>query len=136
RRIGRGDLRDLSQYRPQWRGRAHDLFKHRGAIDLFAQREILAPRTLFGPFAIVDVGSRRVPAQREPLFVADRVVLHEEPAVLSIVAPRALLELEGDAACEGVAPLLLQARDVVGMEDARAEARGGDFSDREAGVLE
>jgi hypothetical protein len=52
-RIGRGDLGHLDQHRSQGCGRAHDLFKHRGAIDVFAQRKILALRALFGPLAIV-----------------------------------------------------------------------------------
>jgi len=50
---------------------SHDLFKHRGAIDVLAQREILVLRALFGPLAIVDVYGRRVPAEH-PCLVVDQ----------------------------------------------------------------
>jgi len=107
-----------------WRSDAaepDDLFEHRGAVDVFAQREILALRALFGSLAIIDVGARRVPAQRLTVLIPHRVVLYEEPPVLAIMAPSALLELEGHATREGVPALLPQARHVFRM---KKRARG------------
>src|SRR3989441_8516338 len=54
-----GDLRDLCEHLAQRRRGADDLFEHRGAVDVFAQRAILALRALFGSLAIIDVGARR-----------------------------------------------------------------------------
>src|SRR6185295_16586560 len=51
--------------------------------------------------------------------------LHEEPPVLAVVAPSALLELEGHATREGVPALLPQARHVFRMKHARAEIGRG-----------
>src|SRR5258707_1235576 len=81
-------------------------------------------------------GRRRAPAQRLAVLIPYRVVLHEEPPVLAIVAPRALLELEGHATREGAAALLPQARHVFRMKHARAEICRGHLRDRETGVLE
>ncbi len=134
--ICRGDLRDLCEHLAERRRGADDLFEHRGAVDIFAQREILITHALFGPLAIIDVGARRVPAQRLTVLIPYRVVLHEEPPVLAIVAPSALLEVEGHATREGVPALLPQARHVFRMKNARAEIGRGHLRDRESGVLE
>src|SRR6266853_1669001 len=131
-----GDLRDLCEHLAERRRGADDLFEHRGAVDIFAQREILITHALFGPLAIIDVGARRVPAQRLTVLIPHRVVLHEEPPVLAIVTPSALLEVEGHATREGVPALLPQARYVFRMKNARAEIDRGHLRDRESGVLE
>src|SRR2546430_423662 len=131
-----GDLRDLCQHLAERRRGADDLFEHRGAVDIFAQHQILITDTLFGPLAIIDVGARRVPAQRLTVLIPHRVVLDEEPPVLAIVAPSALLELEGHTTREGVPALLPQARYVFRMKHARAEIGRGHLRDREAGGLE
>jgi propionyl-CoA synthetase len=60
----------------------------------------------------------------------------DDPAILPVVAPGASLHLDDAPPFAGAAPLVPQSRDVFGMEDKRAEARGRDLSDREPGVLE
>ncbi len=70
------------------------------------------------------------------MLIPYRVVLHEEPAVLAIVAPSALLELERRATREGAPALLPQARHVFRMKHARAEIGRGHLINRETGVLE
>ncbi len=54
---------------------------------------------------------------------------------MAIVAPSALLELEGHAKRESVPALLPQARHVFRMKNARAEIGRGHLRDRESGVL-
>src|SRR5258705_9714856 len=136
RRIGRGDLRHLDQYRSQGCGRAHDLFKHGGAIDVFAQREILVLRALFGPLAIVDVDGRRVPAENPALVVDQWTITHQEPAVLPIVAPGAPLDFEGHSVGQSHAPGILEPDDVLGMEEPTEEIAGQQIGHRESGVVE
>src|SRR6266850_1982801 len=131
-----GDLRDLCEHLAERRRGADDLFEHRGAVDILAQRQILITHALFGPLAIIDVGARRVPAQRLTMLIPYRVVLHEEPPILPVVAPSALLEVEGHAARESLPALLPQACHVFRMKNARAEIGRGHLRDRESGVLE
>src|SRR3989442_209070 len=136
RRIGRGDLRHLDQHRSQRCGRAHDLFKHRGAIDVFAQREILALRPLFGPLAIVDVHGRGVPAEHPALVVDQWTITHQEPAVLPIVAPGAPLDFEGHSVRQSLTPGILEPGDILGMEEQTGEIGGQQIGHRESGVVE
>jgi hypothetical protein len=68
-RIRRRHLRDLRQNGPKRRRGADDLLEHRGAIDLFAQREVLASNPVFGPLEIVDVRSRGIPADDVAVMV-------------------------------------------------------------------
>ncbi len=131
-----GDLCDLREDLAERRGGTDDLLEHRSAVDVFAQRHVLITRALFGPLAIVDVGARRVPAQRLTELIPYRVVLHEEPPVLAIVSPSALLELERHATRERVPTLLPKARHVFRMKHARAEVGRGHLINRETDVLE
>src|SRR5882672_1551093 len=124
-----GDLRDLCEHLAERRRGADDLFEHRGAVDILAQRQILVTHALFGPLAIVDVGARCVPAQRLTVLTPYRVVLHEKPSVLAIVPPSTLLKLERHAPSEGVPALLPEARHVLRMKHARAEISRGHLRD-------
>src|SRR6266576_902788 len=135
RRIGRGDLGHLDQHGSQGWGRAHDLFKHRRAIDLFAQREILALRSLFGPLAIVDVDGRRVPTENPCLVVDQWTIPHQEPAVLPIVAPGAPLDFEGRSVRQSLTPGILEPDDILGMEEPTEEIAGQHIGHREPGVF-
>jgi len=67
---------------------------------------------------------------------SNRVVLHEEPPILSVVPSSASLELERYATREGVPALLPEARHVLRMKHARAEIGRGHLGDRETDVLE
>ena len=65
--------------------RADDFFEHRRVIDLFAQRQVFFLSSLFGPFAIVDVGPRRVPANDPSLFVLQGVIADQKPPILPVL---------------------------------------------------
>ena len=88
RRVGRRHFRDLIQHRPERIRGADDLFEHRRTHDLFSQCDILVPRSVFRSFTLVDVGSRRIPADQAPLFVMEGVIADEEPAILPFLAQR------------------------------------------------
>src|SRR6266849_6854991 len=54
--------------------------------------------SFFCPFVIFDVGPRRIPPHQASLFVVERLVLDKEPAILTILPPRPLFDLERKAA--------------------------------------
>jgi hypothetical protein len=56
--------------------------------DVFAQRNVFVSCPVFATLAIIDVGSRRIPAHQSSLFVAERVVTDEEPAILTVLPAR------------------------------------------------
>src|SRR6266436_9518976 len=93
-RIRRRHLGHVRQNCPKRRRGADDLLEHRRAIDLFAQREVLASDAVFGPLAVVDVGSCRIPADDIAVVVAERAVAGQEPTILSVFPARALLGLK------------------------------------------
>ena len=54
--------------------------------DLFAQCDILVPRSIFRSFTVVNVRSRRVPADQAPLFVMEGLVADQKPPILPVLA--------------------------------------------------
>jgi len=88
----------LREYSPKWFGRADDFFEHGGPYDVFAQRNVFVAHPVFRSLAIVDVGSRGIPAHETLLFVAERAVTDEEPTVLAILPPCALFDFKPQAA--------------------------------------
>jgi hypothetical protein len=71
-----------------------------------------------------------------PLIVAQRGVAHEEPSVLAVVAPGALLVLEREPALQGPGSRIPEAFDVFRMEDARTKIRSRHLARGETGVVE
>src|SRR5260370_33000417 len=96
RGVGRRNLHDARKDSLQsWR-RPHYLFKHVSLIDLLSQREVLLPCSLLLLFAIVDVGSCRIPADDFSLFTPQGVILNQEPTILAILAAHSSFVLEWD----------------------------------------
>src|SRR6266852_1089743 len=96
RRAGGSDSHDAGKDIFQGGRGAHDLFKHEDLIDLLSQREVLLSCSLLRPFAIVDVGTGRIPADDLSSFVPQRVVLDQEPTILTIPAAHSSFVLEWD----------------------------------------
>src|SRR4029077_5001839 len=94
----RSHFLDLREYSPKWCGGTDDLLEHGGPHDVFAPGHVFVAPPVFPPLAIVDVGSRGIPAHETPLFVAERVVTDEEPTVLTILPPCALFDFKRQAA--------------------------------------
>src|SRR5262245_11473531 len=85
---------DLHQYLAQWFRRPNDFLKHRRASDLLAQRQVLVSNSLFSLFAVLDIGPRGIPANGVSRFVSQRVVVNQEPAILTIPAADSSFVLE------------------------------------------
>src|SRR6202521_4616512 len=93
-RVGGSDFHDARKDSFQgWRG-AHDLLKHENLINLLSQRDVLLPHSFLRLFAIVDVGTGRIPADDRSSFVPHRVVLDQEPAKLTIPVAHSSFVLE------------------------------------------
>src|SRR5438034_1568936 len=84
RRLRRCNLRDLRQHPSQRFGGSDNLLEHRGAIDHFAQCQILVSDSLFGLLAVFDVGPRRIPANDMSLFVTQGPVVDKKPTTPTV----------------------------------------------------
>src|SRR5713101_5822451 len=115
--IRRCDLRDFRQHPPKGFGGPHDLLEHRGAIDLFAQREILASDPVFGLLAVFDVGPRRIPANSLSLLVPQRVVADKKPAILPVPPSYSLLIFKWRAAFKRLLAFVPQSLYIVRVKD-------------------
>src|SRR5580658_4366763 len=96
-RVGGGHFYDTGEDSFQGRRRAHHFLKHEDLIDLLSQSEVLLPRFLLRLFAIVDVSTGRIPADDFSSLITQRVVLDEEPTILTISAPHSPFVREWDA---------------------------------------
>ncbi len=126
----------MRQDRPKRRRGADDLLEHRGAIDLFAQGEVLASNTVFGSLAVVDVGSGGIPADDVAVVVPNRVVADQNPAILSVFAARALLRFKRLTARECLPALVLEPRHIIRMETPDARVFVGHLFEAEPRVVE
>src|SRR6202049_920163 len=107
----------------QWLGGTDDFLEHGGAYDVFPQRNLFVSGPVFGALAIIDVGSRRIPAHQSSLFVAERVVTDEEPAILTVLPARSLFDFKRQAASQRRLALFAQSLEIFGMEDSGAKVR-------------
>src|SRR5882762_2481801 len=115
RRIAAGDLRHVRQDGGQ-RGRpADDLFEHRGLVDFLSKRNVLLLQFLLVSFAILDVGTCDVPPNDLSLVVSERVVTNQKPAIRSVAATQAFLQLESAAAYQRTVKMCLDPLNVVRM---------------------
>jgi hypothetical protein len=126
----------VGQHGPERGRRADDLLEHRRAIDLFAQREILAQDAVFGALALVDVSPGGIPPDDMAVVVANRVVADQEPAILPVFAAHALLGFKRFAAPERRQAFLLESRQITRMEASDARVIGRYFFKAEPGVVE
>ena len=134
--IGRRHLGHVRQDHPERPRSADDLLEHRRAIDLLAQREILASDAVVGALAIVDIGSGGIPADDRAVVVANRVVADQEPAILSVAAARAQLGFKRLTAHERPAAVRLGPRHIIRVEAPDVRIIGSDLFEAEPGVVE
>ena len=64
-----GHFLHVRQHPPERGGGPDDFLEHRGASDVFAQRQVFVAHPLFGLLALVNVRARRIPAQDLSLVV-------------------------------------------------------------------
>src|SRR5216684_6397926 len=134
RRAGGSDIHDDGKDSFQGGRGAHDLLKHEDLIDLLSQREVLLPRSFLRLFAIVDVGTGRIPADDLSSFVPQRVVLDQKPTKLTIPAAHASFVLEWGPSQESRSAFLAQSLRILRMEDLTKPVRSHFFFGQ-AGVL-
>jgi hypothetical protein len=103
------------------RRRPDDLLEHRRTVDLFAQRDVLVANSIFGTFAIVDVGGRGIPPHNAAVVIAQGPISDQEPAILAVVAPGSLFVLERFSAFECVTSLLPEALDIFRVKCSSAK---------------
>src|ERR1700676_2830815 len=121
RRIAAGDLGHSRQDRGE-RGRGADnLFEHRGLVDFLAKGNVFLPQPLLGSLAILDIGTSEGPPNELSLVVSDRVVTNQEPAIRSVAATQAHLQLVSGAADQRTVDVCLDRVEVVRM-NFRSEA--------------
>src|SRR4029079_3467382 len=123
-------------YLPQCFGGADDFLEQGRAYNFLAQHNVFVSHPVFGPLAIIDVGSRCVPTHEASLFVAEWVVTDEEPTILPILPQRSLFDLKRDTPRKGRPALLPQALDILWMKDPCAKVRGAYIFHSETGVVE
>src|SRR5271156_814125 len=106
---------DLAKYSTQRFRSADYVLKHRVAIDLLSQCQVFVAGPFFSSDAVVDVCSRRIPANHSTAVVKQRIVLNEKPPVLSIFAPDSLLVFEWHITRKRLQAFASQSRDIVWM---------------------
>src|SRR5882762_11396337 len=85
----------------------------RKRVHELAQLTLVLPELVLGPFPILDVRARRIPARNTSVVVDDRVVLNEKPSILTICSEHALLILERRRPGERTQARFAQSRDVI-----------------------
>src|SRR5260370_37779628 len=96
-------LADLAQHFTQRFGGADYVLKHRVTIDLLSQRQVFVPCPRFSLEAIIDISSRSEPPLDSTLFIQQRVVAKQKPAILPIFAAHALFNLKRHSTCQAPA---------------------------------
>src|SRR5260221_1221909 len=96
----------------------------RKSVHELAQLTLVLPELGLGPFPILDVRARRIPARDVSVVIDDRLVLNEKPSVLTIRSAHALLILERHRTGECAQPRLMQSRDVIRVEHPSAKVCG------------
>src|SRR5260221_1510470 len=104
-------------------------------IDFLSQREVLFARSLLGLLAILDVGTRRVPTNDVSRFVSQRVVLNQEPTILTIPAAESSFVREWDSSRDRRIAFVAQSLSILRMKDLTKAIRPHFFF-RQAGVLQ
>src|SRR5271170_2684891 len=106
--IGRRDLGDPSKHGLQRRRSAHDLLEHGCLVNLLTQRDVLSVelvpqrlnffesllQTAFGALATLYIGTCAIPPHDATLFIPQRIVSNQEPAVLPVLPPDSRLQLK------------------------------------------
>src|SRR5262245_32393425 len=85
------------------------------------QLPLVLPEFIFGLLAVLNVGSRDIPADDLSDFVKEWVIADQEPAIRPVLPQNPLLIFEWNSPGQGFLTFFAKSSDVVGMEDARAK---------------
>src|ERR1700723_674204 len=111
------DFCDFAKHSAERIRRPDDILKHRVTIDLFPQRQVFVARSLFVPDTVINVGARLIPLGDLSALVSKRVVLNQEPAVLTVLSERSMLEFERQSLRESSLSFDLKSFQVLRMKD-------------------
>src|ERR1700730_8179883 len=136
RGIRRSYLRNLDQHVAQWLRGTDDFLEHGRAYDVFPQRNVFVSCPVFGALAVIDIGSSYIPAHQTSLFVAERVVTEEEPAILTVLPAHSLLDFKRLAASQPSFAIFERLLEIFRMVDSGAKVRGKYILHGEAGMVE
>src|SRR5882762_11855049 len=114
-RIGWRYFGNAREYSLQSRGGSDNLLKHRSFINLFTESGVLLLQFFLVSLAILDVGTCDVPPNDLSLVVSERVVTNQKPAIRSVAATQAFLQLESAAAYQRTVKMCLDPLNVVRM---------------------
>src|SRR5712664_1071736 len=109
-------LAGLAQHFTQLLGGADYVLKHRVTIDLLSQRQVFVPCPRFSLEAIIDISSRSEPPLDSTLFIQQRVVAKQKPAILPILAAHALFNLKRHSTCQAAASFATCSFEIVWMK--------------------
>src|SRR5260370_42513147 len=105
-------------------GGADCFLKHRVTVVFASKCDVFVSRPVFVPLAVVDIGSRRIPAKDLSGLVQQWVVPDQEPAILTILSHSPLLVFERNGAGKRFVPFFAKPLNVIGMENTRAKIVG------------
>src|ERR1700758_2646032 len=91
---------------------------------------------IFSLLTILDVRACRVPAKNVSCLIEQRIVLDQEPPVLAVFPQGSLFNFERKSPCESGCSLVLQALQVVWVEDPFAKGGSHDIFRRQPGIVQ
>src|ERR1700676_166088 len=115
RRIAVGDLGHSRQHLGERFRGADNLLEHRGLVDFLSKRDVFMLQSLLRSLAILDIGTSQVPPNALSLVVSDRVVTNQEPAIRSVPATQAHLQLVSGAVYQRTVDMCRDRVEVVRM---------------------
>src|SRR6202030_25778 len=91
---------------------------------------------VFGALAIIDVGSRCIPAHQTSLFLVERIVTEEDPAILTVLPEHSLLDFKRQATSQACLAFPARPVKIFGTTDTGAKVRGDYIFHGEPGIDE
>jgi hypothetical protein len=117
-------------------GEEPTISSNRGVIYVFTKGNVFVFRSVFSAPAIINVGSRRIPAHQTSMFVVERFVTEEEPVILTVLPEHSLLDFKRHSASQTSFFIFAHPLEIFRMENSGAKVRGKYLLHGEAGVVE
>jgi hypothetical protein len=86
-RVGRTDFGNSGKNGLQRPRCADNFLEHRSLVDLLAKGNVFLSQSFFSLLAVFNVGPGDISTRNLSLFVVQRIVTDQKPAILSVVSP-------------------------------------------------